>query len=61
MQITQQPSCRHSTEDWGRGRQRFEFTFQSEQSLFVTLLVAVDKANDVLGELRAVLPERQGV
>ena len=41
----------------GRERQRLEFTFRGEGSM----LVAVDKADEALGELRAVLPVRQGV
>jgi hypothetical protein len=41
----------------GRERQRLEFTFRDEGSM----LVAVDKADEVLGELRGVLPVRQGV
>jgi hypothetical protein len=46
-----------ATPDSGRERQRLEFTFRDEQSL----LVAVDKPDEVLGELRALLPVRQGV
>jgi hypothetical protein len=41
----------------GRERQRLEFTFRGEGSM----LIAVDKADEALGELRALLPVRQGV
>lgn len=46
-----------ATPDVGRERQRLEFTFRGDQSL----LVAVDKPDETLAELRALLPVRQGV
>jgi hypothetical protein len=46
-----------ATPDAGRERQRLEFTFRGGQ----LLLVAVDKPDEVLGELRALLPIGQGV
>jgi hypothetical protein len=46
-----------TTPEAGRERQRLELTYRGEGSM----LVAVDKADEVLGELRALLPEREGV
>jgi hypothetical protein len=46
-----------SAPEAGKARQRLEFTFQGKQSM----LVAVDKPDEVLAELRALLPVRQGV
>lgn len=46
-----------NTPDAGRERQRLAFTFRGGGSM----LVAVDKADGVLGELRALLPVGQGV